>query len=186
MREPFEKLLFNHPLLKQVLQRWEQIGLPDAWLVAGSVAQTVWNDRHGFDLEFGLKDIDLIYFERDDLSEKREKERLGAIEDLFADLQVEFDVKNQARVHLWYEEKFGYSIPPYLSPKQAIERFPTTATSIGVRPKGEGLEIYAPYGLEDLWALKVGPNKALVSEAVYRQKIKRWQGLWPELECRAW
>ncbi len=64
--------------------------------------------------------------------------------------------------------------------------FPTRATSIGVRPKGEVLEIYAPFGLEDLWALKVGPNKVLVSQAVHEQKIKRWQGLWPKLECQAW
>ena len=186
MRDYFENLLFTHPVLGVVLQRWEQVGLPDAWLVAGSVAQTVWNERHGFALEFGLKDVDLVYFDQGDLSEKREKERLEVIEDLFSDLQVEFDVKNQARVHLWYEEKFGYSIPPYLSPKQAIERFPTTATSLGVRPKREGLEVHAPFGLEYLWALKVGPNKALVSKDVYEQKIKRWQELWPKLECQAW
>ena len=29
--------------LAEILERFEEIGLPDSWLVAGSIAQTIWN-----------------------------------------------------------------------------------------------------------------------------------------------
>ena len=186
MQEYFENLLLNHPLLKQVLQRWEQIGLPDAWLVAGSVAQTVWNERHGFAPEFGLKDIDLVYFDQDDLSEKREKERLKFIEDLFSDLQVEFDVRNQARVHLWYEEKFGKKIEQYESLEDAINSWPTTATALGVRKDDEGnFRIYAPFGLNDLFTMTVRANKTMVTREVYEAKAAKWTKKW-DLQVIPW
>lgn len=181
-----EKLLFDHPFIRHVFNRWEKLDLPDTWLVAGSIAQAVWNDIHGFDPKFGLKDIDIIYFDKDDLSEMREKETALFIHELFADLQVKFEVKNQARVHLWYEDKFGYSIESFSSSKQAISMFPTSATSLGIRPLGKSLEIYAPYGLDDLMGLIVRPNKRLASRAVYEQKVMRWQSLWPKLLCEAW
>src|ERR1700730_3374080 len=38
-----------------------------------------------------------------------------------------------ARVHLWYEDRFGYALKPYLSSADAIATFPTTATAVGVR-----------------------------------------------------
>jgi hypothetical protein len=49
-------------------RRFEEIALPDSWLVAGCIAQTIWNLRCRQPAEFGLKDVDLIYFDDQDLS----------------------------------------------------------------------------------------------------------------------
>jgi hypothetical protein len=55
--------------------------------------------------------------------------------------------------HLWYEDRFGYSIKPYLSSAAAIATFPTTATAVGVRRICGKLECCAPFGLDDLFGL---------------------------------
>ena len=78
---------------------------------------------------FGLKDVDLIYFDEQDLSFEAEASHERRLRDLFQNLPIELDVKNEARVHLWYEDRFGYAIKPYSSSADAIATFPTTATS---------------------------------------------------------
>ena len=93
---------------------------------------------------------------------------------LLGDLGVAVDVTNEARVHLWYAERFGRSIPPYGSVEQAIATWPTTASSVGITDGPAGFAVCAPFGLSDLFAMVVRPNKAIVSEAVYQAKADRW------------
>jgi uncharacterized protein len=127
--------------------------LPGNWLVAGSIAQTVWNLALGRPAGFGIKDADVVYFDAQDLSFEAEVENEQRLRDLFRHLPVKLDVKNEARVHLWYERSFGYPIAPYLSAPAAIATFPTTATAIGVRCKAGKFECYSPFGLDDLFDL---------------------------------
>ncbi len=133
-----------------------------------------------------IKDIDLVYFDAADLSERSEADHEARINAAFANLPVRFDVKNEARVHLWYERRFGYPIRPYTSAQQAIATFPTTATSVGVRPSPSGLEVCAPFELDDLQRLVVRPNKVQITEAIYRAKVDRWRAIWPRLQIVEW
>jgi len=154
-----EIALRQNKCLGEILERFEEIALADSWLVAGSIAQTIWNLGCGQPAEIGLKDVDLIYFDEQDLSFDAEASHERRLRDLFRRLPIKLDVKNEARVHLWYEERFGYAIKPYLSSADAIATFPTTATAVGVRRIRGKLECYAPFGLEDLFGLIVRPNK---------------------------
>ena len=149
--------------------------MPDSWLVAGSIAQTIWNLACGQPAELGLKDVDLIYFDDQDLSIDAEASHEGRLCDLFRRLPIKLDIKNEARVHLWYEERFGYAIKPYLSSSDAIATFPTTATAIGARRIRGKLECCAPFGLEDLFGLIVRPNKREITRPIYRGR--RWSHL---------
>jgi hypothetical protein len=162
------------------------IALPDCWLVAGALAQTVWNDVHGLAPDHGLSDIDLVYFDECDLSETGEAEEVNRLRHLFGALPVKLDIKNEARVHLWYETKFGSAIAPYTSTTHAIASFPTTATAIGVQPASSGLVISAPFGLSDLFDLIVRPNKAQITRSIYEAKAARWRVLWPRLTIIDW
>lgn len=169
-----------------MLERWADIGLPDGWLVAGAVTQTVWNAKSGLPPEHGIRDLDIVYFDDNDLSAEAEAAEEARIRSLFSDIPVKADVKNEARVHLWYEERFGNPIPPYRSAEDAIATFPTTATAIGVRIADAQLEVTAPFGLADLCAMVVHPNKAQVSAEIYEAKVSRWRELWPALDIRPW
>jgi uncharacterized protein len=47
--------------LEELIARFDEIVLPDCWLVAGCIAQSIWNLSFGQPAGFGLKDIDVIY-----------------------------------------------------------------------------------------------------------------------------
>lgn len=179
-------LLQGSPLLSAVVARWGRVGLPDSWLVAGAIAQTVWNDGFGLPPEHGVADVDIVYFDGDDLSAESEAAHSARVRELFAGLPVWIDVKNEARVHLWYESKFGEPLAPYVSTADAISTFPTTATAVGVRPRTNGFELVAPFGLADLLGLIVRPNKKQISRQVYEAKVARWLMLWPRLCIVPW
>jgi hypothetical protein len=128
-----EAQLRENSWLWQILQRFDEVGLPDGWIVSGCIAQTVWNLSCGRPAGFGIKDIDLLYFDPADLLADAEADHERRLADCLRDLPVKLDIKNQARVHLWYERAFGYPISPYRSAADAIASFPTTATAVGVR-----------------------------------------------------
>ncbi len=172
--------------VSEVLGSWDDIALPDCWLVAGAVVQSYWNAVHELPPLHGINDIDLVYFDPSDLSESSESREAHRISELFDHLNISFDVKNEARVHLWYERKFGYPIEPYTSSESAIDTFPTTVGSIGIRPAGKGIEAYAAFGFEDLLNMVVRPNKRQVTRNIYTAKTARWADLWPLLTIVDW
>lgn len=181
-----ERTLRGNPDLAALLDGFAAIGLPDCWIVAGAVAQTLWNAAHGFTPGHGIKDIDIIYHDAADLSDEAEAAQEARLRGLFPALSARLDVKNQARVHLWYGTKFGRAIAQYQSSAEAIATFPATATAIGVQPTRDGMAVCAPFGTADLDALVIRPNKRIVSEAVYTQKAARWRAIWPRLAVVGW
>ena len=184
--DDLEVALEQNKWLREILERFEEIALPDSWLVAGSIAQTIWNLGCGRSAELGLKDVDLIYFDDQDLSFDAEASHGRRLRDLFRRLPIKLDVKNEARVHLWYEERFGYAIKPCLSSADAIATFPTTATAVGVRRIRGKLECRAPFGLDDLFGLVVRPNKRQITRPIYEAKVDRWRSIWPRLTFLRW
>jgi hypothetical protein len=92
-----EIALRQNKWLGEILERFEEVTLPDSWLVAGCLAQTIWNLGHGQPAAFGLKDVDLIYFDELDLSFETEASYERRLRDLFQHLPIKLDVKNEAR-----------------------------------------------------------------------------------------
>ncbi len=161
--------------------------MPHWYLGAGCIAQTVWNARHGFDLDSHILDYDLVYFDPCDTSYEAEDAYVRRARELFPDLRSPVEVRNQARVHLWHEEHFGYRIQPYRSVEHAINSWPTTATSVGIRLKNEWqFTVYAPYGLNDLLGMIVRPNKTQITREIYLRKVERWTKIWDKLTVVPW
>ena len=180
-----ESVLAKCQILAEILKKAPDLRLPNWYVGAGAIAQTVWNALHGYPFDHGVKDCDLVYFDGD-LSVESENLSRQRGRDLFASLPLDVDITNEARVHLWYQETFGKDIPPYRSTEEAITTWPTTATSIGVRYSNGPFHVYAPYGLHDLLGMIVRPNKTLVSREVYEKKAQWWKSEWPMLEVMAW
>lgn len=184
--QALEAAVATNVVAQTILAETPGMNLPGWYLGAGAITGCVWNLLHGFDPRHGIKDYDLVYFDADDLSSESEAALEHQANRLFQDLGVRLDVTNEARVHLWYEERFGRAIDPYRSTEHAISTWPTTASSIGVRRESGLFTICAPFGLRDLFALVVRPNKALISIDVYEAKAVRWKAAWPELEVLEW
>ena len=106
-------ILFKSEIISEAFKRAEQLNLPNWYIGAGCIAQTIWNHFHGFDPESFINDIDLVYFDSVDLSFEAEDGFIRKAAEYFKGFSIPIDIKNQARVHLWFEDKFGYNIAPY-------------------------------------------------------------------------
>ncbi len=133
-----------------------------------------------------IKDYDLVYYDANNASYEAEDNFIRKGKNLFKDISVLVEIRNQARVHLWYEKRFGKPIDQYKSVEEAISTWPTTATSIGVRKNGINFQVYAPFGLDDLLGMIVRANKAKITEKIYQDKVDRWVKIWPNLKIIPW
>ena len=181
-----EATLRENDVAQAVLRVSRELDLPDWYFGAGGVAQTVWNVLHGFEASANIKDYDLVYFDAADLTVETESEIEAEVVERLRGLGIVVDVKNEARVHLWYEQRFGRHIEPYGSTGDAIATWPTTASSVGVRYDGSMFVVCAPFGLSDLLAMVARANKTIVTRDVYEEKVARWAARWPELTVIPW
>jgi hypothetical protein len=82
----------------------------------------------------------------------------------------------------WFEATFGYAVAPLSSLENAVASWPEFATSVGVTLRDDdSIEVIAPYGLEDLFAMVVRRNPARVSIDTYRRRTeqKQYEKRWP-------
>jgi uncharacterized protein len=183
----FKAALRSNQVLADVLARAAVMALPGWYLVAGCLYQTVWNVFTGQPAEAGILDYDLAYFDGSDLSWEAEDVVIRAGQKAFAGLATPVQIRNQARVHLWYEQRFGRPCPPHESTEAAIDTFEATTACLGVRAEPGGRwRIYAPHGLADVFNLVVRPNPVLAPRHVYQAKTARWQRQWPGLTVLPW
>jgi uncharacterized protein len=185
--EHFRAALASNRTLMQVLDRAAGLDWPGWYLMAGCLYQTVWNVVTGQPSEAGILDYDLGYFDTSDLSWEAEDAVIEAGREVFGGIATPVQIRNQARVHVWYEQKFGVPCPPHESSEAAIDTFEATCACLGVRLEPGGVwRIYAPYGLSDVFNLVVRPNPVLSPRHVYQAKVTRWQRQWPALTVLPW
>lgn len=107
-RSRLASLILQVPELVKVLRHLEAMRLPDYLVGGGAIYQTVWNALTGRPRWYGVKDIDVIYFDDSDLSYEAEDRVIRAVLPVARDLPIPIQIRNQARVHLWFEERFGF------------------------------------------------------------------------------
>jgi len=181
MRDRFLRDILANRHNRAILDRWQELDLPDGWLVAGCLFQTVWNLRCGRDPVAQIKDYDLFYFDGSDLTAQTERQVQRRVAGLLADLGITVEARNQARVHCWYERDFGFAYPQLHSSCEAIDRFLVPATSVGVRPSQVGFDVYAPYGLPLLYEGRLFPNPLTLHLPLYEVKARSYRERWPWL-----
>lgn len=182
LRGRLEAVVRATPSLMHVLKTARELALPD-WLVfSGAVYQPVLNHLTGRAPDYGIKDYDLGYFDASDLSYDAEDVVIRRVAQAFAPPFREMvEVRNQARVHLWFEQKFGEPYAPLSSSVEAPSRFTATMFAVGVRLEADDcLTVIAPFGLHDLFALRLRPNPSRAT-AGFLRTAEAAQRRWPEL-----
>ncbi|MFF4550400.1 nucleotidyltransferase family protein [Streptomyces sp. NPDC001435] len=180
-------VLSQNEVLTDVMTRAATMELPGWYVTAGCLFQTVWNVVTDRPPTSGIKDYDIFYFDGTDLSWEAEDAAIKTGQEVFAGLPAKVEIRNEARVHLWYEQKFGVPCPPHESTEAAIDSFAATTCCLGVRlDPGGGWRVYAPHGLSDVFNLVVRPNPVLAPREVYEAKAARWRDEWPELTVLPW
>lgn len=171
------------PGLMHVLRTVRGLDLPDWRLVSGAVYQAVWNARTGRPAGYGIKDYDLAYFDGSDLSYEAEDVVIKKVAAAFDEpFRSQVEVRNQARVHLWFQNRFGEPYEPLHSTDEALGRFVAPTFAVGARLEADDtMTVAAPFGLEDVFAMVVRPNPNRPLAKGWARTIENARGRWPEL-----
>lgn len=182
LERDLRRIIRNTPWFMDALQAVRSVAPVDACIGSGAVRNAVWDALHAYSSPSFLADVDVAYFDPDDLSEATERRYEQRLRELRPELA--WDVKNQAAVHLWFHEVFGHEVEPLRSMEEAIATWPETALAVGVGLQADDtLTITAPLGLDDLFSMVVRRNPKRVSVETYEKRIaekeysKRWPGV---------
>ena len=179
MHDRFLADVLRNDYNRAILDRWSALALPNGWLVAGCLFQTVWNLQAGRVPHAHIKDYDLFYFDASNSSESAEQDRQAHAEAVLGDLGITVDVSNQARVHVWYESYFGHPYQELRSACEGIDRFLILATCVGIRPG----QIYAPNGLTLLYDGILSMNPLTPYRDLFERKAASYCARWPWLQA---
>ena len=184
LRERLEAILRATPGLMKVLHTARDLDLPDWLIMSGAIYQPVLNYLTGRPPDHGLNDYDLAYFDASDISYDAEDVVIRRVAAAFDEpLRSLVEVRNQARVHVWFEGKYGEAFTPLTCSAQALERFVSPMFAIGVRLEADdSLRIDAPFGLSDLFDMRLRPNRQRPVIASYERIAAKAKARWPEMK----
>jgi len=161
------------------------LNLPDWWIVAGALYNQVFNHLTNRPDMYGVNDIDLFYFDPDISYDAEDAIIQNAARHFAPNPPVQ--VRNQARVHLWYEQHFGQPYTPLANSCEAVDRFACRTHSVALHLNADdSFELYAPYGLNDIFSFRITPNPARNNRKTHENKGARQKEMWPELEILPW
>ena len=169
-------IIAQDPVGMKQLRAVRALSLPDWCIAAGFVRNRVWDHLHGISPPREPPDIDVLYFDAADVSKKREIEHETRLDAL---LPAPWQVRNQARMHVWKD------LPPHRSTSDAMTYWLEMVTAVGVRLEADdGLTVVAPLGTDDLLGLRCRPTKfgrTRRDEYDARIAAKHWRELWPKV-----
>lgn len=183
--EILKQILLTNKVLINILKIIEKENIPNCYIGGGAINQTIFNYYHEYESNYGIKDYDIVYFD-EDISYDKEDIIIKKLQKKIKHLNVETDIKNQARVHIWYYEKYNIKKIPYESVEDAISSWGSTITCIGVKYENNELKIVAPYGLNDIFSMILRPVKKNFTKEIYNQKAEEWMKKWPKLTKIEW
>ena len=187
--EKMISILKKNTDLMDVLDYIETLQLPNYYIAAGSIFQTVWNYYDQKDLNYNIKDIDVIYYDNTDLSVEKDIKYYNLINDFCKNkgYKYEIDVSNEARMHLWKKEKFNIDVEPYKCSEDAIDKWIATVHAIGITKENSEIKIYAPYGLSDIYSKTIRPIKHKYNaKEIYDKKASSWNERFDNLNIVEW
>lgn len=187
--EKMISILKKNNELMEILDYVETLKLPNFYIAAGSVFQTVWNYYDKKDFNYNIKDIDVIYYDDKDLSVDTDIKYYELIDRFCKDkgYKYEIDVSNEARMHIWKKEKFNIDVEPYTCSEDAIDKWIATVHAIGITKENGEIRIYAPYGLSDIFSKTIRPIKHKYNtKDIYDKKAKSWNERFDNLNIIEW
>ncbi len=175
MRQQTAKWILKDRYRINALQAARDLELSDWYLAAGFVRNLVWDKLHDYEIRTPLNDIDLVYFDKNNLDEAIERKSISKLKEI---CNLPWSVKNQARMHLPNNDS------PYRSTEDAMRYWPEIETAIGVKLNYDGeIELVAPFGLNALFSKTITINSNKPKPAIFKQRIekKSWLSCWPNL-----
>src|SRR3954466_6571781 len=119
-QDEFLAATLRNPINRMIADGLFRLMLPDAWLVAGCLVQTVWNVLTGRAVDYGIADYDIFYFDRD-TSWEAEDDVSGRLNAISGKRRGKIEAGTRARVRLGYPDKHAPPSPPLHSSCEGID-----------------------------------------------------------------
>lgn len=182
LEDRLKVIVRGDPGLMHVLTTVRDLGLNDWRIFSGAAYQAVWNAVTGRPAGYGIRDYDVGYFDPDtswDAEDAVIRRVAAAFEPPFREM---VEVRNQARVHLWFEDKFGEPYEALSGTDEAPARFvaPTFAVGVRLEPDGE-ISVAAPFGLDDVFDMVLRPNPNRPRANGWDRAVEKARARWPEI-----
>ena len=161
--ERLTAIVAANPTLMAMLKAVATVGLPDAWISAGTIRSAVWDVLHDRPVSTDWADVDVLFYDAADVSRERE-------------------AAAEARMHL----KTGR--PPYRDTEDGLRNFAETPTAVAIRCHDGRVEILAPHGLDDLFDMVSRPvftDDHMMGFYRARMTSKNWPARWPKVRVLA-
>jgi len=159
----------------KALKSARQLGLPQCYLAAGFVRNLVWDHLHDKAVSTPLNDIDVIYFDSNEVDPNRHLAYEAILTQQMPELN--WQVRNQAKMH----QRNGDQ--PYSSVLDAMSYWPEKETAVGIRILTNGqYECISAFGFASLFQLQITYNSKR-DRSVFNQRLKakQWLQQWPKL-----
>ena len=170
-------IIAQDPVGMKQLRAARALALPDWCIAAGFVRNRVWDHLHDISPPREPPDIDVLYYDADDLSKEREVAYEKRLDTLLPGPL--WQVRNQARMHVWK------GLPQHRDTADSMIYWLETVTAVGVRLEADdSLTVIAPLGIDDLVNLRCRPTAfGQTQREAYEARIaaKRWRELWPKV-----
>lgn len=155
-----------------------------SWCIgAGAIRNLVWDHLHGFEVATKPDDIDVVFYDANDLS--RELEQFLELQLALSEPEFAWEVVNQAAVHQWIRPHLRKKLMPFCSLAEGVASWPEVATCVGVTLTASGkIEVISPHGLVDLFEMVIRWNPERVPREVYEERVakKRFSERWPRVK----
>lgn len=176
----FNRILRLNDKLMYVLKVLEEHKEQEYWVAGGSVCQTIWNYVSGNDIMYGIDDFDIVYY-NDTLFDKQEYKLWESLRDECSSLDIWIDAKNQAKAHILQRSRWDKIIPKRTSLFDSVDKYPVVCICIAVRLVENNLQIYAPYGLDDILNGVLRINHTTNDISTFEYKADKWLSKWNTL-----
>lgn len=188
----YEEIITNTSYIKTLVQTLEttlhQLEINNfPFFIAGStIFKIIFNKRFHMPEMYGIEDIDIIYFDKKETSYEREDEIIKTVKgNVTNNIANILDIKNQARVHLWFKQKYGKEIKPYHDIKNVFDRMSTSLQkcALEISKNDTILRIYDNHFISDVKSMVIRRNnKSQYDESGFLEKAKKWIDLYPDLK----
>jgi uncharacterized protein len=168
------RFVATQPWMMRCLSVVAAQGPPGGWIGAGFLRNAVWDVLSGRATDaIPPADIDVVFHDAADVSAARDAAIEAALR--VASPGLPWSVANQARMH----GRNGHA--PYRDLADALSHWPETATAVAARIGDGMVEVLAPYGEDDLFALVARPTPGAHAAMQTRLDAKGWRARWPDL-----
>ena len=70
---------------------------------------------------------------------------------------------------------------------ESLRYYASIVHAVGLRLEADGsLDVAAPFGLDDMFAMVIRPNRALDNAVSHTSKAQRAKAIWPEVIVEPW